>query len=53
MNYSDRLMIIRLYRKWMDEIYSKDGIRPLDNYETFLVFLSLKGFLKEGEKKDE
>lgn len=47
MNFSQRVKLADLYRKWLQEVNKKNPFKVADKPETFLVFLSMKGLLKE------
>ena len=47
MKYSQRVKLADKYRQWMSEENKKHPFDLVDNPETFLAFLSMKGLLKE------
>lgn len=47
MDFSQRVKLADLYRKWLQEVNKKNPFKVADKPETFLVFLSMKGLLKE------
>ena len=49
MNFSDRIMTIKLYREWKEQTEEEKNLKMDDNLETFLVFLEIKGLLISPE----
>ena len=47
MNFSQRVKLADRYHKWLQEENEKYPFEMVDNPETFLVFLSMRGLLKE------
>lgn len=49
MNFSDRMMTIKLYREWKAKKEEEDNVKLADSLETFLAFLEIKGLLINPE----
>lgn len=47
MKYTQRVKLADKYRQWMSEENKKHPFDLVNNPETFLAFLSMKGLLKE------
>lgn len=47
MKYTLRVKLSDMYRKWLQEENKKHPFKMVNNPETFLVFLSMRGLLKE------
>ena len=47
MKFSQRVKLSDLYRKWLREESKKHPFKLVNNPETFLAFLSMRGLLKE------
>lgn len=48
MFFSEKVMIIKAYHKWLDDRNSKlESLEMADCYDNFLYFLELKGLLRQ------
>lgn len=53
MNFSDRIMTIKLYREWKEKTEEEKNLKLDDSLETFLSFLEIKGLLINPEDYNE
>lgn len=47
MTFSQREKLSKMYREWMQEENKNHQFNLVDNHETFLAFLSIRGLLRE------
>ena len=53
MYYTDRLHLVQEYKEWLELQNSTNNFTLCGSYETFLVFLELKGLLNNYKYKKE
>lgn len=49
MNFSDRIMTIKLYREWKEKTEEEKNLKLDDSLETFMSFLEIRGLLIDPE----